>query len=68
VRLFTAPKAGEAGLNGNTLGTYICEDLACSLLIRVAPPHLNPPEQIARRSAGLAERVQGFTANVMKTA
>ncbi|KPG87072.1 FBP domain-containing protein [Frigoribacterium sp. RIT-PI-h] len=68
VRLFTAPKAGEAGLNGDTLGTYICEDLACSLLIRVAPPHLNPPEQIARRSAGLAERVQGFTANVMKTA
>ena len=68
VRLFTAPKAGEAGLNGNTLGTYICEDLACSLLIRVAPPHLNPPEQIERRSVGLTERVRGFTANVMKTA
>ena len=68
VRLFTAPKAGEAGANGDTVGTYICEDLACSLLIRVAPPHLNPPEQIERRAAGLAERVRGFTANVMKTA
>ena len=68
VRLFTAPKAGEAGLNGSTLGTYICEDLACSLLIRVAPPHLNPPEQIERRAAGLSDRVQGFTATVMKTA
>jgi hypothetical protein len=68
VRLFTAPKAGEAGANGDTVGTYICEDLACSLLIRVAPPHLNPPEQIDRRAAGLTERVRGFTANVMKTA
>ncbi|ARC56272.1 hypothetical protein AS850_04175 [Frondihabitans sp. 762G35] len=68
VRLFTAPRAGEAGLNGNTLGTYICEDLACSLLIRVAPPHLNPPSRIAERAAGLAERVQNFTADIMKTA
>jgi hypothetical protein len=68
VRLFTAPRAGEAGLNGNTLGTYICEDLACSLLIRVAPPHLNPPERIAERAAGLLSRVQNFTAGVMKTA
>ncbi|WP_423923126.1 FBP domain-containing protein [Frigoribacterium sp. 2-23] len=68
VRLFTAPRAGEAGLNGNTLGTYMCEDLACSLLIRVAPPHLNPPEQIARRAAGLTERMQGFTTTVMETA
>ena len=31
VRLFTAPKAGDAGANGDTIGTYICEDLACSL-------------------------------------
>lgn len=68
VRLFTAPRAGEAGLNGNTLGTYICEDLACSLLIRIAPPHLNPPERIAERAAGLLARVQNFTAGVMKTA
>lgn len=68
VRLFTAPRAGEAGLNGNTVGTYICEDLACSLLIRVAPPHLNPPERIAERAAGLLSRVQNFTADIMKTA
>lgn len=68
VRLFTAPRAGEAGLNGNTLGTYICEDLACSLLIRVAPPHLNPPERIAERADGLLRRVQNFTADIMRTA
>lgn len=68
VRLFTAPRAGEAGRNGNTIGSYICEDLACSLLIRVAPPHLNPPELIARRGEALLGRVHSFTANVLKTA
>lgn len=68
VRLFTTPRAGEAGLNGDTIGTYICEDLACSLLIRVAPAHLNPPSQVARRAEELTTRVQGFTANVLRPA
>lgn len=68
VRLFSTPRAGEAGRNGNTLGTYICEDLACSLLIRRQPPHLNPPQLIARRGGELLQRVRSFTANVMKTA
>jgi hypothetical protein len=68
VRLFSAPRAGESGRNGNTIGTYICEDLACSLLIRVAPPHLNPPELIASRGEALLRRVRNFTADVMKTA
>jgi hypothetical protein len=68
VRLFSAPRAGKAGLNFNTIGTYICEDLACSLLIRVAPPHLNPPELIATRGAALLQRVQNFTSEIMKTA
>lgn len=64
VRLFSAPRAGESGRNGNTLGSYICEDLACSLLIRVAPPHLNPPELIATRGAALLHRVRSFTSGV----
>jgi hypothetical protein len=68
VTLFTAPRAGESGRNGNTVGSYICEDLACSLLIRTAPPHLNPPQLIAVRGAALLQRVQNFTATVMKTA
>jgi treble-clef zinc-finger protein len=34
VALFVAPRAGAAGRNGNTVGTYICADLACSLYIR----------------------------------
>jgi FBP C-terminal treble-clef zinc-finger len=68
VSLFSAPKAGAAGENGDTLGTYICDDLACSLIIRMAPPHLNPPEMLQRKADGLLKRVQNFTSDVMKTA
>jgi hypothetical protein len=70
VTLFTAPRAGQAGLEGNTVGTYICDDLACSMLIRILPspsPMQPPPEEVlARRSAGLLDRVQGFTADVAR--
>jgi hypothetical protein len=34
VSLFTAPRAGAAGRNGNSLGEYLCSDLACSLYLR----------------------------------
>jgi hypothetical protein len=34
VALFVAPLAGAAGRNGNTVGEYICSDLACSLYLR----------------------------------
>jgi len=34
VSLFTAAKAGAPGREGNTVGTYICTDLACSLYVR----------------------------------
>jgi FBP C-terminal treble-clef zinc-finger len=34
VRLMTAPRAGAAGKQGNSVGTYVCADLACSLYVR----------------------------------
>ncbi|QNP66299.1 FBP domain-containing protein [Streptomyces genisteinicus] len=34
VTLFAAPLAGTAGREGNTVGTYLCADLACSLYVR----------------------------------
>ncbi|MFD5748709.1 FBP domain-containing protein [Streptomyces sp. NPDC127033] len=34
VSLMTAPKAGPAGRKGNSVGTYICADLDCSLYVR----------------------------------
>lgn len=70
VSLFSAQRAGEAGRNGNSIGTYICSDLACSLIIRVTP-HGTPEDTarlVERRAAGLLERVTRFTADVMKTA
>ena len=34
VSLFSAARAGAAGRQGNTVGTYICADLACPLYVR----------------------------------
>ena len=34
VALMSARRAGESGRNGNTVGQYICSDLACSLYVR----------------------------------
>lgn len=34
VSLMTARRAGEAGRQGNTVGQYLCVDLACSLYVR----------------------------------
>ncbi|MER5580133.1 FBP domain-containing protein [Streptomyces asoensis] len=34
VSLMVAPKAGRAGQQGNSVGAYICSDLACSLYVR----------------------------------
>jgi hypothetical protein len=72
VTLFSAPRAGQSGRDGNTVGTYICDDLACSHLIRILPParHLQPgPEEIlATRVDGLLGRVDSFTADIARTA
>lgn len=72
VTLFSAPRAGQAGRDGNTVGTYICDDLACSHIIRILPPSspLQPSreELIAQRSASLLARVESFTNDVMRTA
>lgn len=68
VTMFTAPKAGEAGLEGSTVGTYICDDLACSMLIRILPApsplQPDPAEVLERRSAGLTHRIRSFTERV----
>ncbi|MFP7759954.1 FBP domain-containing protein [Marisediminicola sp. LYQ134] len=72
VRLFSAPRAGQAGREGNTVGTYICADLACSIIIRITPPaspiQPDPAAVVEARAVALLARVQSFTAGVMKTA
>lgn len=49
VSLLVAPRAGAPGRAGNTVGTYMCADLACSLYIR------------GRRSTGLGGRFESLT-------
>jgi FBP C-terminal treble-clef zinc-finger len=72
VTLFSAARAGQSGRDGNTIGTYICDDLACSILIRItAPAHpMQPPpnDLVAAKAEGLLSRLNSFTAGVMRTA
>ncbi|MCF6744123.1 FBP domain-containing protein [Blastococcus sp. KM273128] len=70
VSLFTARRTGEAGRNGNTVGTYICADLRCSTRVRAEiPPWLSdrdPDEVVAERALELRERVRGFLGSVRR--
>jgi hypothetical protein len=70
VSLFTAKRVGEAGRNGNTVGTYVCADLACSRRARTEiPPWLrerDPAEVAEERAAELRNRALGFLAAVRR--
>ncbi|MGY1813011.1 FBP domain-containing protein [Blastococcus sp. SYSU D00820] len=70
VSLFTARRAGEAGRNGNTVGTYMCADLRCAERARSEiPPWLldrDPAEVVAERTADLRARVHGFLDSVRR--
>jgi hypothetical protein len=70
VSLFTAKRMGEAGRNGNTVGTYICADLACAQRVQTEiPPWLrdrDPAEVVAERRLELRERVLGFVESVRR--
>ncbi|GAA4081417.1 FBP domain-containing protein [Streptomyces shaanxiensis] len=63
VSLMTARKAGVAGREGNSVGVYMCTDLACSLYVRGKKSlesgtrfeeSLTLEEQIARTAGNLA--------------
>ncbi len=63
VSLFVASRAGVAGKNGNTVGTYICSDLACSLYIRGLRPLTLPQGEtlsVEARVARLEQRLGAF--------
>jgi hypothetical protein len=68
VALFAARRAGTAGRQGNTVGTYICADLACSLYLRglreldVPQGETASPEERAER---LNNRLEGFVNRVL---
>jgi hypothetical protein len=72
VTMFSATRAGDAGKRGDSVGTYICSDLACSLLIRISPPQYemqpSPDQVVAARAAGLLARLEAFTERVLQAA
>ncbi|MFC4530942.1 FBP domain-containing protein [Sphaerisporangium dianthi] len=62
VALMTARRTGEAGRQGNSVGQYLCTDLACSLYTRgkkeaaggaAIDESLTPEEKTARTKANL---------------
>jgi hypothetical protein len=61
VSLMVAPRAGKAGQGGNSSGTYMCADLACSLYVR---GKLSASGPVVYESLTVEEKVQRLTANV----
>ncbi|MFF0433944.1 FBP domain-containing protein [Streptomyces sp. NPDC004327] len=63
VTLLAAPLAGTRGREGNTVGTYLCADLACPLYVR----GLRQPKLRGRRheeSLTVEEQVARMTGNL----
>lgn len=73
VSFYVARRAGASGRNGNTVGTMICTDFACSKNARRLPTLTETMGQSEaerdwmreQRVAGLAERVERFVRNVL---
>ncbi|MFT3797190.1 FBP domain-containing protein [Microbacterium sp.] len=67
VALFTARRAGDAGIRGDGVGTYMCADLGCHENVRLAAP-LAPGElraSVDRRIDGTRQRVEAFVERVV---
>ncbi|MEH0110119.1 FBP domain-containing protein [Tersicoccus sp. MR15.9] len=68
VLLWVARRAGASGRNGNTVGTLICADFACSANVRIAPPegdmHPDPQLVVDRQIEGLIARADQFARRV----
>jgi predicted nucleic acid-binding protein len=71
VSLFTARRVGQAGRDGNTIGTYVCTDLTCSHNVRVETPSAtlqpDPGRSLEERIVGLRNRLDAFIDEVLRT-
>jgi len=69
VYFWSARRAGQAGRNGDTVGTHVCGEFECSVNVRRTPPPqfigFDQEAVIADRIAGLAERARRFAATVV---
>ena len=72
VELFSARKAGAAGERGDSIGTYMCSDLACQETVRLgrppAPSEVMPSVRAIERIDGLARRTRACVADVLGAA
>ncbi|MFE0578561.1 FBP domain-containing protein [Streptomyces sp. NPDC058874] len=70
VTLLAAPLAGARGREGNTVGTYVCADLACPLYVRgKRQPKLRGGRQeesltVGERLARMEANLNGFVSRV----
>lgn len=70
VALMTARKAGKAGREGNSLGLYMCTDLACSLYVRgrkqpVAGERLEETLTVEQRIQRARSNLDAFLAKLL---
>lgn len=73
VSLMTARKAGRSGQQGNSVGTYLCSDLACSSYVRglrSAGPGARLQESLSIEdlAARMLARLQAFVDSVTRGA
>lgn len=70
VALLVAPRAGRAGKAGHTVGTYVCGDLACSLLVRdkvsSGGARLHETLTVEEKVARLRANLDAFVARVLR--
>jgi hypothetical protein len=68
VSLMVAPRAGKAGQQGNSVGTYICSDLDCSLVVRgrrsTGSPGMHETLSVEQRAARLVTNLESFVRQV----
>lgn len=61
VAFFSAKRAGQAGRNGNTIGTLVCAGFECSANVRVLPP---VAYEGFDREAARVQRIEALRLNV----
>lgn len=68
ISLFSARRAGEAGRRGDSVGTYMCDDLSCHDNVRLAHPlapnEVRAPGQVDMRLDGTRRRIEAFVGRV----
>ncbi|MEV4596050.1 FBP domain-containing protein [Amycolatopsis sp. NPDC049253] len=70
ITLFTGRRAGKAGREGNTLGTYVCANLSCSAYVRgeLKPDVPQPVETLTldERVARMEDKVRRFVDRILE--